>query len=93
MDKTFFESYEQRKADFAQRTKAGDEVRAEFVLHNGRHFIVDTVVAVSDAYLQIDARDVADDTVPLSIVLPYHQISFVQFVKPRPRMRHAGFAP
>lgn len=92
MDKEFFENLEQRKQDFIDRAGV-DGVRAEMTLGNGRSFVIERVVSTADAWLQVDGHDPADDTVPLSLTLPYWQVSFVSFIKERPRMKRAGFAP
>lgn len=90
MNKDFFASFEDRKAAFAKRAGIDGDVRAEVVLSTGRHFIIDSLVEAEENYVHLDVRDIAEDTVPLSIVMPYHQISFVQFTKPKLR-GHAGF--
>jgi hypothetical protein len=93
MNKDFFESFEQRKKDFIERAGApGDEVRAELVLGTGRVLVIDKVVETTDGWLQADVRDVDDESVTLSVVLPYYQINHVLFEKRKPRMRHAGFS-
>lgn len=92
MDKDFFATFEQRKKDFAERAGIQDPVRAEMVLTTGRIYVVETIVETADAWLHIDGRDTADEAIPVSLVLPYHQISHVLFVKPKVRMRQAGFA-
>jgi hypothetical protein len=92
MDKSFFESFEDRKKGFADRAGEGDEVRAELVLGNGRVYLVDRVVETGDAWVHVDVRDTEDDTRMLSIVLPYYQITQIMFEKPKPRTRHAGFS-
>jgi hypothetical protein len=91
MNKDFFSSFEDRKKGFAERAGIQGDVRAEVVLNSGRTFIVDRVVEAAENFVHLDAREISDDTLPLSIVAVYHQISFVQFVKPKERMRHAGF--
>jgi hypothetical protein len=90
MNKDFFATFEDRKKAFAQRANIDGDVRAEVVLSTGRTFIVDAVVGSDDTTVQLDAREISDEHTPLSIVLPYHQISFVQFLKPKPKGA-AGF--
>jgi hypothetical protein len=93
MNKDFFESFEQRKTEFIERTGTpGDEVRAELVLGTGRVLVVDKIVETTDAWLQADVRDAEDEQVSLSVVLPYYQINHVLFEKRKPKMRHAGFS-
>lgn len=93
MNKAFFESFEQRKQDFAARVGLQGDVRAELVTTTGRAYMIDRIVEAADAWVHLDVRDIAEDEIPLSIVLPYFQINFVQFLKPKPRMRQAGFGP
>ena len=93
MNKDFFASFEQRKQDFIDRAGApGDEVRAELVLGTGRVLVVDKVVETAEAWVQADVRDVDDESVVLSVVLPYYQINHVLFEKRKPRTPHAGFS-
>ena len=90
MNKDFFASFEDRKAGFAKRANIDGDVRAEVVLSTGRHFIIDGLVEAEESFVHLDVRDIAEDSVPLSIVMPYHQISYVQFTKAKQR-GHAGF--
>lgn len=92
MDRDFFATFEQRKRDFAGRAGIQDPVRAEMVLTTGRIYVIETVVETADSWLHVDGRDTAEETTPVSLVLPYHQISHVVFLKPKVRMRQAGFA-
>jgi hypothetical protein len=92
MNKEFFEAFDKRKTDFAGRAGEGEEVRAELILGNGRIYLVDQIVETTDGWLQADVHDVDDDSRPLSIVLPYYQITQVLFERPKPRTRHAGFS-
>ena len=92
MDKKFFETFEDRKKEFAGRAGEGEDVRAELVLGNGRIYLIDKIVETTDGWLHADVRDTEDETRPLSVVLPYYQISQVLFERPKPRMRHAGFS-
>ncbi|HEX9775875.1 MAG TPA: hypothetical protein VGB83_09900 [Actinomycetota bacterium] len=89
MDKTFFETFEQRKTAFAERAGIADGVRAELNLNGGRAYILDRVVETGDAWVQIDVRDMDDESSVRSVVLPYYQIHHVLLV--RERARHAGF--
>jgi hypothetical protein len=92
MDKQFFETFDKRKTDFAGRAGEGEDVKAELILGNGRTYLVDQIVETTDAWLQADVRDADDDSRPLSIVLPYYQITQVLFERPKPKTRHAGFS-
>jgi len=92
MDKQFFEAFDQRKKEFAERAGEGEEVRAELILGNGRVYLIDRIVDTTDAWLQADVHDSEDETRQLSIVLPYYQITEVLFERPKPRTRHAGFS-
>jgi len=91
MNKDFFSSLDDRKKAFAGRASIEGEIRAEIVLNSGRTFIIDRVVDAAEDFVHLDAREISDDTAPVSIVAVYHQISFVQFIKHKERMRHAGF--
>ena len=92
MDKTFFESFENRKSEFAGRAGEGEEVTAELILGNGRIYRVDKIVETTDSWLHADVHEADDDSRQLSVVLPYYQITQVLFERPKPRMRHAGFS-
>ena len=92
MNRDFFSTFEQRKQDFASRTQVEGDVRAELILGAGRAFAIARVIDVADAWVQIDAHDLADlEETPLSLSLAYHQIAYVQFVKPKQKMKKAGF--
>ncbi len=90
MDKAFFETFDQRKKDFAGRAGLGEEVRAELVLGNGRIIVVDKIVDSGDGWLHVDGFDVDVEDKLLSVVLPYYQINHVIFMRPKPRGQ-AGF--
>jgi len=92
MDKKFFETYEDRKKEFAGRAGEGEEVTVELILGNGRIYKIDKIVETTDTWLHADVRETDDDSVQLSVVLPYYQITQVLFARPKPRMRHAGFS-
>ncbi|MGZ4104161.1 MAG: hypothetical protein ACXVQY_01090 [Actinomycetota bacterium] len=92
MDKKFFESFDERKKAFADRAGEGEDVRAELILGNGRVYLIERIVETTDSWLHADVRDEGDESRPLSIVLPYYQITEVLFERPKPRMRHAGFS-
>jgi hypothetical protein len=90
MDKSFFESFDQRKKDFAARAGVGDEVRAELVLGSGRILVVDKIVETADGWLHVDGYDVDAEDKLLSLVMPYYGINHVLFMKPKARPQ-AGF--
>ncbi|HJU23070.1 MAG TPA: hypothetical protein VJ891_11235 [Casimicrobiaceae bacterium] len=92
MDKQFFETFDDRKKEFAGRAGEGEEVTAELVLGNGRIYRVDKIVETTDSWLHADVHEPDDDSRQLSVVLPYYQITQVLFERPKPRMRHAGFS-
>ncbi len=92
MDKKFFESFEERKQEFAGRAGDGDDVTAELILGNGRIYKIDKIVETTDGWLHVDVHETDDDARQLSVVLPYYQITQVLFERPKPKMRHAGFS-
>ena len=92
MDKNFFETFEDRKSEFAGRAGEGEDVKAELILGNGRIYQIDRIVETADSWLHADVHEPEDDTRQLSVVLPYYQITQVLFERPKPRMRHAGFS-
>ena len=92
MDKSFFETFEDRKKEFAGRAGSAEEITAELVLGNGRVYRVDKIVETADAWIHVDVHEAEDDTRQQSIVLPYYQITQVLFSGPKPRTRHAGFS-
>jgi hypothetical protein len=92
MDKKFFETFDERKKEFAGRAGEGDEVTAELILGNGRIYKIDKIVETTDSWLHADVHETEDDARQLSVVLPYYQITQVLFERPKPRMRHAGFS-
>lgn len=88
MDRGFFERLEQIKREFAARAQLDGEVGVELALANGRAFEVTRVVEVTEGWVHVDGRDLADvEEKPLSIVVPYFQINVVQFSRQRPRSR------
>lgn len=93
MDKTFFQELESKAQAFESRGKLAGSIRTELVLVNGRVIVVDKVVEAADAWLQIDGHDLVDEETPISLGLPYHQVSQVVFTKTKPRPRQAGFSP
>jgi hypothetical protein len=92
MDKNFFETFEDRKKEFAGRAGEGEAVKAELVLGNGRIYQIDKIVETADGWLHADVHEPEDESRQLSVVLPYYQITQVLFERPKPRMRHAGFS-
>jgi hypothetical protein len=92
MDKKFFETFEDRKKEFAGRAGEGEDVTAELILGNGRTYKIDRVVETTDSWVHVDVHETEDDVRQLSVVLPYYQITQVLFERPKPRMRHAGFS-
>lgn len=92
MNKDFFENLEKHQADFNGRLENPENVRTELVLTTGRAFVVDKVVEASDTWVQLDGLDPADEETPLSLVVPYHQIGHVAFVKRKSKGRSTGFA-
>jgi hypothetical protein len=92
MDKSFFETFEDRKNEFAGRAGEGEDVTAELILGNGRIYQVDRIVETTDSWLHADVHEPEDESRQLSVVLPYYQITQVLFERPKPRMRHAGFS-
>jgi hypothetical protein len=92
MDKKFFETFEDRKKEFAGRAGEGEEVTAELILGNGRIYKIDKIVETTDSWLHADVHETEGDARQLSVVLPYYQITQVLFERPKPRMRHAGFS-
>jgi len=92
MDKEFFQKLESRAKAFEDRGQLSGSIRTELVLVNGRVIIVDSVVETGDAWLQIDGHDIVDEETPLSLAMPYHQVSQVVFTKTKPRARQAGFS-
>jgi hypothetical protein len=92
MDKDFFSELEARRKDFSDRGGVGGDIRTELVLVNGRTFLLDRVIETAEGWLQVDGHDSVDEQTPISVVLPYHQVSQVVFTKERPRQTKAGFS-
>ena len=92
MDKEFFQNLETKAKAFEDRGQLSGSIRTELVLVNGRVIIVDNVVEAADSWLQVDGHDIVDDDTPLSLSMPYHQVSQVVFTKTKPRTRQAGFS-
>lgn len=91
MNNDFFSSLEQRTKDFAGRTQVGDHVKIEVVLTSGRTYVLQAVVEATEAWLQFDGHEASVEDVPVSLSLPYHQISHVIFSKQKARGT-AGFS-
>ncbi|MBI4728125.1 MAG: hypothetical protein HY775_01275 [Acidobacteria bacterium] len=91
MDKTFFESLRARAGEFGARASLGDDVRVEVRLHSGRGYVVDRVVEAGDSFVQFDGVDASDGEEPLSLVLPYHQVSHVILTRSKPKASSTGF--
>lgn len=92
MDKVFFDTLGDRHARFLERADyPAEQVRTEVVLGTGRTYIFESVVETTDAWVQLDVREVDDDTL-LSITLPYYQIHHLAFVRSRARVPQTGFA-
>lgn len=90
MDKTFFETLQDRRDAFAARSDAPG-VAVELALHSGRVIRVESVVETADTYLQLDGVDRADEDTPISIAVPYHQVAGVVFVRERVKLGKTGF--
>ena len=91
MNKDFFDAFEQHRDRFTQRVSDPDSVRGELFLTTGRGYIVEKVVETADGWVQVDGRDLGDEETPVSLVVPYHQIGHVLFVRRKNRMRGTGF--
>ncbi|HEX9712061.1 MAG TPA: hypothetical protein VGB52_05830 [Actinomycetota bacterium] len=92
MNKDFFQNLEDRARAFEERGQLAGSIRTELVLVSGRVIVLDQVVEPADEWIQIDGHDSVDEETPLSLALPYHQISQVLFTKTKPRPRQAGFS-
>jgi hypothetical protein len=68
----------------------GSDVRLELWLTTGRGFVVKRVAESTDAWIRFEAWELAEGE-PMSLSLPYHQISHVLMMKPKSKAREAGF--
>lgn len=92
MNKDFFQNLDDRARSFEERGKLTGSIRTELVLVSGRVVVLDGVVEASDDWLHVDGHDALDEDTPLSLVMPYHQVSQVVFTKTKPRPSQAGFS-
>lgn len=90
MNKDFFASIDQRTAAFTER-EGTEAAEVELLLGTGRTVRLERVVELNDAWFHADVVDMADPDRIVSLACPYWQIQQVSFVRPRKRLRHAGF--
>lgn len=90
MNKDFFTSIEQRTNAFTER-EGSDGAEVELLLGTGRTVRLERVVELDDAWFHADVVDTGDPDRIVSLACPYWQIQQVTFVRPRKRLRHAGF--
>lgn len=95
MNKDFFATLADRAAEYAKRAGADPDVRIEVTLVTGRSFGVDGIVDVADGHVQIDGHDLSEEQLPLSlsVIVPYHQISYVLLTRPKAKTRAGIRAP
>ena len=90
MNRDFFTSIDQRTAAFTER-EGSEGTEVELLLGTGRTVRLERVVELDDVWFHADVVDTADQDRVVSIAVPYWQIQQVTFVRPRKRLRHAGF--
>lgn len=90
MNQDFFQTIEDRRAEYAKRTGVkGADVLVTF--HGGRTLVVDRVVDAAEGWLMLEGRDKMDEDTPIAIATSYHQVAAVQFVPQRERIGRTGF--
>lgn len=90
MNREFFEGLEGRAKEFGESEGIGSDVRLELWLTTGRGFVVKRVSEATDAWIRFEAWEYSEGE-PMSLTLPYHQISHVLMMKPKSKAREAGF--
>lgn len=90
MNREFFDGLEARAKEFGDSAGIGSDVRLELWLTSGRGFVIKRVSEATDAWIRFEAWDLSEGE-PMSLSLPYHQISHVLMMKPKSKSREAGF--
>lgn len=92
MDEHVFTSLEDRRKAYADRAGIPlEEARAELLLGSGRTYHLDRVIETGSGWVHIDVREIDDDTIVHSLVLPYYQITHVLMKRLKTKIPQAGF--